>query len=484
MIQCHRRIIKLDQNKSKPIGLNESTLLAASIAFTEKQVKSVRSDINELYEVVQDIAQNKPLRGPEGAPGKNGAPGPQGEKGERGIVGAQGPKGDKGDTGEQGEKGDTGEQGPKGDTGETGERGLQGEKGDKGDRGEQGLTGAKGDKGDIGPQGEKGDTGERGEKGETGEQGPQGEVGAQGQKGDKGDTGPQGQKGDRGERGLVGPKGDTGERGLKGDTGAKGDKGDKGDPGKDADIKPLEEKWQSFEKKIQIDLQKYKQNINQSVSKGYNGWGGDSGGGEVRLLRLDDVDTTNLANGKTLVYNAELKKLVFETVAISSGGSSNNESTTSNTVTSNTLTANTITTQVIEVSSGTDLRGNVIIGTNANNSLIINSRIASNIVPIADVQYNLGSPELRFKDLFLSGNTVHIGSSTLASSDQGLVLPYGSTVGGIIPNDDISGSLNNFTGDLGDFENGYTDSFGAQIRNVRIDFNQSGTLTQIQLGNL
>lgn len=484
MILCHRRIIKLDQNKSKPIGLNESTLLAASIAFTEKQVKSVRSDINELYEVVQDIAQNKPLRGPEGAPGKNGAPGPQGEKGERGIVGAQGPKGDKGDTGEQGEKGDTGEQGPKGDTGETGERGLQGEKGDKGDRGEQGLTGAKGDKGDIGPQGEKGDTGERGEKGETGEQGPQGEVGAQGQKGDKGDTGPQGQKGDRGERGLVGPKGDTGERGLKGDTGAKGDKGDKGDPGKDADIKPLEEKWQSFEKKIQIDLQKYKQNINQSVSKGYNGWGGDSGGGEVRLLRLDDVDTTNLANGKTLVYNAELKKLVFETVAISSGGSSNNESTTSNTVTSNTLTANTITTQVIEVSSGTDLRGNVIIGTNANNSLIINSRIASNIVPIADVQYNLGSPELRFKDLFLSGNTVHIGSSTLSSSDQGLVLPYGSTVGGIIPNDDISGSLNNFTGDLGDFENGYTDSFGSQIRNVRIDFNQSGTLTQIQLGNL
>jgi hypothetical protein len=96
----------------------------------------------------------------------------------------------------------------------------------------------------------------------------------------------------------------------------------------------------------------------------------------------------------------------------------------------------------------------------------------------------LGSPELRFKDLFLSGNTVHIGASTLSSSDQGLVLPYGSTVGGVLPSDDISGSLNNFTGDLGNFESGYFDSFGSQIRNVRIDFNQSGTLTQIQLGNL
>lgn len=477
----------MEQNKSKSLGLNESTLLAASIAFTEKQVKTVRSDINELYEIVQDIAnatQVKPPRGPEGAPGKNGADGAQGEKGERGEDGIQGPqgeRGEKGDTGEQGpqgEKGDTGEQGPKGDTGEQGLKGDKGDKGDTGERGEKGDTGAKGDTGERGAKGDKGDQGEQGLKGDTGEQGP---VGAQGEKGDQGVAGPKGDRGDKGERGLVGPKGDKGDQGV---AGPQGEKGEKGDAGKDADIKPLEEKWQSFEQKIQIDLQKYKQNINQSVSKSYNGWGGEGGGGEVRLLRLDDVDTTNLANGKTLVYNAELKKLVFETVAISSGGSSNNESTTSNTVTSNTLTANTITTQIIEVSSGSDLRGNVIIGTNANNSLIINSRVASNIVPIADEVYSLGSPELRFKDLHLSGNTVYIGPSTLSATDQGLVLPYGSTVGGIIPNDDISGTLNNFTGDLGDFESGYFDSFGSQIRNVRIDFNQSGTLTQIQLGNL
>jgi hypothetical protein len=477
----------LEQNKSKSLGLNESTLLAASIAFTEKQVKTVRSDINELYEIVQDIAnatQVKPPRGPEGAPGKNGADGAQGEKGERGEDGIQGPqgiKGEKGDTGERGEKGeqglkgDTGEQGPKGDTGE---QGLKGDTGERGEKGEQGSKGDTGEQGPVGAQGEKGDRGGQGLKGDTGEQGP---VGAQGEKGDQGVAGPKGDRGDKGERGLVGPKGDKGDQGV---AGPQGEKGEKGDAGKDADIKPLEEKWQSFEQKIQIDLQKYKQNINQSVSKSYNGWGGEGGGGEVRLLKLDDVDTTNLANGKTLVYNAELKKLVFETVTTSGGGSSNNESTTSNTVTSNTITANTIVVQDLQVTGGTDLRGNVIIGTNDNNSLIINSRIASNIVPIADVQYNLGSPELRFKDLFLSGNTVHIGASTLSSSDQGLVLPYGSTVGGVLPSDDISGSLNNFTGDLGDFETGYTDSFGSQIRNVRIDFNQSGTLTQIQLGNL
>ena len=35
------------------------------------------------------------------------------------------------------------------------------------------------------------------------------------------------------------------------------------------------------------------------------------GGGEVRLLNLDDVDTSSLGNGKFLVYNASSKKLEF-----------------------------------------------------------------------------------------------------------------------------------------------------------------------------
>ena len=35
------------------------------------------------------------------------------------------------------------------------------------------------------------------------------------------------------------------------------------------------------------------------------------GGGEVRLLNLDDVDTRSLGNGKFLVYNATSKKLEF-----------------------------------------------------------------------------------------------------------------------------------------------------------------------------
>jgi hypothetical protein len=35
------------------------------------------------------------------------------------------------------------------------------------------------------------------------------------------------------------------------------------------------------------------------------------GGGEVRLLNLDDVDTSSLGNGKFLVFNSTTQKLEF-----------------------------------------------------------------------------------------------------------------------------------------------------------------------------
>jgi hypothetical protein len=41
--------------------------------------------------------------------------------------------------------------------------------------------------------------------------------------------------------------------------------------------------------------------------------GGSSGSGEVRLLRLDDVDVSSLSAGKSLRYNANTAKLEFFT---------------------------------------------------------------------------------------------------------------------------------------------------------------------------
>ena len=40
--------------------------------------------------------------------------------------------------------------------------------------------------------------------------------------------------------------------------------------------------------------------------------------------------------------------------------------------------------------------------------------VAGNIIPAANVTYNLGSNDLRFKDLFLAGNSIFIGSETIS----------------------------------------------------------------------
>ncbi len=56
--------------------------------------------------------------------------------------------------------------------------------------------------------------------------------------------------------------------------------------------------------KLQLEFRHFKDLvIKQMASIG--------GGGEVRLLNLDDVDTSSLGNGKFLVYNSTSKKLEF-----------------------------------------------------------------------------------------------------------------------------------------------------------------------------
>ena len=56
--------------------------------------------------------------------------------------------------------------------------------------------------------------------------------------------------------------------------------------------------------RLRLEFDKFRKLVNlQMASIG--------GGGETRLLKLDDVDTSSLGNGKFLVYNATSKKLEF-----------------------------------------------------------------------------------------------------------------------------------------------------------------------------
>ena len=192
--------------------------------------------------------------------------------------------------------------------------------------------------------------GERGPRGRDGQQGPAGEPGLQGPQGERGEQGPQGK---RGERGLIGPRGETGPEGPSGPVGPAGR------DGRPADLKPLEDK-------LKEDLQGFKQQISAQVTRlamsSLNG-GGSSGGGEVRLLGLDDVNFT-AANNKTLVFDSSQNKFVSREYF------GNNITTTLRT---------------------------------------------QHIIPDANNTFNIGSNEKRFGSIFLSSNTIFMGNTSLST---------------------------------------------------------------------
>jgi hypothetical protein len=74
----------------------------------------------------------------------------------------------------------------------------------------------------------------------------------------------------------------------------------------------------------------------------------------------------------------------------------------------------------------------------------LSSGIAGNILPASDVTYNLGSASRRWKDLFLSGNTINLGNAILSSTGTAIELPADSSIGGQTISS-FSGAYNDLT---------------------------------------
>jgi hypothetical protein len=55
--------------------------------------------------------------------------------------------------------------------------------------------------------------------------------------------------------------------------------------------------------------------------------------------------------------------------------------------------------------------------------------VASNIIPTANEVYDLGSATYKWRDLYLSGNTLKLGSTQISSTDGSLVLPSNVIIG-------------------------------------------------------
>lgn len=121
--------------------------------------------------------------------------------------------------------------------------------------------------------------------------------------------------------------------------------------------------------------------------------------------------------------------------AIFTGGTHDGISFAYNTIT-NTISA------TVDLSSYTglvdaDLKGSVFgddstpLVDGLNSSINLDGTVKGNIIPNANETYDLGSSSYRFKDLYLSGSSIKLGSATITATGSSVDLPAGSTIAGV-----------------------------------------------------
>ena len=64
-------------------------------------------------------------------------------------------------------------------------------------------------------------------------------------------------------------------------------------------------------------------------------------------------------------------------------------------------------------------------------SINLNGTVKGNIIPDSNSAYDIGSAGLKFRDLYLSGTSLHLGNAVITASGSSVQLPAGSTVGGV-----------------------------------------------------
>jgi hypothetical protein len=274
------------------------------------------------------------------------------------VEGEQGPQGEQGLQGPQGPRGFLGPQGEEGPEGAQGERGLLGE------QGLQGIQGEKGDRGDQGEQGIQGKPGLDGHDGVDGEQGPQGE---RGERGFKGEQGLQGEQGIQGEKGDKGDKGDQGLMGMLGPLGPKGEQGVQGEVGPQGEQGLQGEQGEKGDTGPQ-GLQ------GEQGPQGEQGIKGEIGPEGPQGEKGDDADVTK-----------ELEDIDKRF---------------------NNLSAQVADAKMSSLNSGGGLDPN---------------KISADLLPTSNNTFDLGSSTRAWKDLHLSGTSLHLGDVTIKRTSAGEV---------------------------------------------------------------
>jgi len=108
---------------------------------------------------------------------------------------------------------------------------------------------------------------------------------------------------------------------------------------------------------------------------------------------------------------------------------------------SNIKAADVTSTGNLDVAGSSTLRGSITLGVNSGDStedtITVNARFISNLEPLTTLVYDLGSPNRRWRDIYLSGNTIDLNGATISGDGTGAItisatgatLPTGSLVG-------------------------------------------------------
>ena len=196
-------------------------------------------------------------------------------------------------------------------------------------------------------------------------------------KGDQGPTGEKGPKGDKGEKGATGPAGPKGNAGPQGPEGKKGDAGKKGDQG--AGVSKIES--DNIDGSLTFKMSDGSAQTVALPAVKVEGKGKNKGSfvlhrGATRINDLTDVNVTDSppSNGQALVWNASNNR--FQPGTVSGGGG-----------------------------------GGITL-----------SAIGESIIPATNEAYDLGSSSKKFRDLYLSGSSITLGSKTITSDSGGVIV--------------------------------------------------------------
>ena len=91
--------------------------------------------------------------------------------------------------------------------------------------------------------------------------------------------------------------------------------------------------------------------------------------------------------------------------------------------------------------------GNVSSGASINTvNLSVSGNVLGNLLPSANVTYDLGSPTQRWNTLYLAGNTIELGTQSISATATGVSLGTGDLIGGNVTTTGLISATGNITG--------------------------------------